>query len=143
MSQLTRTVFASWGLIVGWNIAPPPPGPIILKLPGRSSDGIAKASATSAIRRTRKFNLLLSFAFVHVCSLAFCQNLLAFSIPMRKEKPRHRLNCQGVDQNQFAREKTNQPASRSEKSNYIGKFKSRAAFWWYTFFRISSGKPIP
>src|SRR6267154_4129395 len=66
MSQLTKTVFGSWGLIVGWNIAPPPPGPIILKLPGRSSVGVAKASAASAIRRrsnTIGFFPLLSLAF--------------------------------------------------------------------------------
>jgi hypothetical protein len=37
MSQLTSTVFGSWGLMVGWNIAPPPPGPMIWKLPGRGA----------------------------------------------------------------------------------------------------------
>src|SRR5215467_12390358 len=37
MSQLTKTVFKSCGLTVGWNIAPPPPGPMTLKLPGRAS----------------------------------------------------------------------------------------------------------
>src|SRR6202050_4421263 len=37
MSQETSTVFASWGLMVGLNIAPPPPGPMTRNPPDRSA----------------------------------------------------------------------------------------------------------
>src|SRR5260221_3371273 len=86
MSQLTKTVFGSWGLIVGWNIAPPPPGPIILKLPGRSSVGVAKASAANAIRRRSNtigfFPLLslTSFRFLFGRMYLLCQSLCARGI---------------------------------------------------------------
>ena len=37
MSQERRTVFGSCGLMVGLNIAPPPPGPMMRKPPGRNA----------------------------------------------------------------------------------------------------------
>src|ERR1700676_2570928 len=82
MSQLTRTVSGSCGLIVGWNIAPPPPGPMILKSPGRESPPSASISAVRATRRRKKiiyfFSLLsfLLFRFLFGRKLLLCQSTL-------------------------------------------------------------------
>src|SRR2546427_4235466 len=83
MSQLTRTVFGSWGLIVGWNIAPPPPGPMILKSPGRKSLPLANISTATASRKRKKiiyFFPLLSFPlfrFLFSQNHLLCQSLEA------------------------------------------------------------------
>src|SRR5215467_8045604 len=82
MSQLTRTVSMSWGLTVGWNIAPPPPGPTIRKLPGRSSAPVAE-TARIAYRRNERIITLFYFrllslrfdAFLCVRKLGLCQRL--------------------------------------------------------------------
>ena len=68
MSQDTRTVLRSCGLMVGLNMAPPPPGPKTLKFPGRS----AKAAPASKAKRITcwltfaiRFFLLLSISLGH------------------------------------------------------------------------------
>src|SRR6266480_1071622 len=79
MSQLSSTVFGSWGLMVGWNIAPPPPGPMISKFPGRCA---APLIATRRVRVSRNKNkticcfplLSLSFfRFLFGRNSLFCQ----------------------------------------------------------------------
>ena len=50
MSQETSTVFASWGLMVGLNIAPPPPGPMTRNPPGRSAKTPVKHTTTNNAR---------------------------------------------------------------------------------------------
>ena len=60
MSHEMSTVLVSCGLMVGLNIAPPPPGPITRKLPGRSAQAgvnkIAKAKPAATI-----FNFMDTF----------------------------------------------------------------------------------
>src|SRR6266478_8225096 len=83
MSQLIKTVSGSWGLIVGWNIAPPPPGPMILKSPGRVSPPSANMSAATARRRRKK--IIYFFPLLSISLLRFpfgrnhvlCQSLEA------------------------------------------------------------------
>src|SRR6202795_618985 len=55
MSQAINTVLESCGLMVGWNIAPPPPGPMMRKSPGRSAAAPAKHTATRIAGRKRNF----------------------------------------------------------------------------------------
>ena len=45
MSHEMSTVLVSCGLMVGLNIAPPPPGPITRKLPGRSPQAVVNKIA--------------------------------------------------------------------------------------------------
>src|SRR6266446_6109828 len=79
MSQLTRAVLGSWGLIVGWNIAPPPPGPIILKSPGRESLAPnRKANRATWRKKANAYFPLLSlslFRFLFVRYGLLCQSL--------------------------------------------------------------------
>src|SRR5262249_30481058 len=72
MSQFTKTVFRSCGLTVGWNMAPPPPGPITLKLPGRGVSPLPlprRRNAKSAFRRKSAISFLCfpyhSFLFLY------------------------------------------------------------------------------
>ncbi len=46
MSHEMRTVLVSSGLTVGLNMAPPPPGPMTRKSPGRSAAAHAKHTTT-------------------------------------------------------------------------------------------------
>src|SRR5882724_3955120 len=69
MSQLSSTVFGSWGLMVGWNIAPPPPGPMISKFPGRC---VLPLIATRRIRVSRNKNDII------VAFLCFLYHFFAF-----------------------------------------------------------------
>src|SRR3954453_3137424 len=55
MSHEIRTVLTSCGLMVGLNMAPPPPGPIIRKSPGRSDNPFAGANVTKTRRRSALF----------------------------------------------------------------------------------------
>ena len=55
MSHEMRTVFVSSGLTVGLNIAPPPPGPMMRKSPGRSAAALDKHTATRIAGRKRSF----------------------------------------------------------------------------------------
>src|SRR5215471_21814701 len=55
MSQEMRTVFVSSGLMVGLNIAPPPPGPMMRKSPGRSAARVDAHTATRIAGRKRNF----------------------------------------------------------------------------------------
>src|SRR6266404_9978540 len=79
MSQLTRAVLGSWGLIVGWNIAPPPPGPTTLKSPGR--EPLApnrKAKRVTWRKKANAYFPLLSlslFRFLFVRYSLLCQSL--------------------------------------------------------------------
>ena len=90
MSQLTRTVLGSCGLIVGWNIAPPPPGPMILKSPGRESPPAASNRTVRATRRRKKIIYFLSllslplFRFLFGRDFLLCQSTLGWgvSIPL-------------------------------------------------------------
>src|SRR6266478_572367 len=79
MSQLTSAIFGSWGLIVGWNIAPPPPGPITLKSPGRGSLPPSRR-ANKAIRRKKETNVFFPLLSLLLFRLSFCQNCFALSI---------------------------------------------------------------
>src|SRR6266850_5469901 len=89
MSQLSNTVFGSCGLMVGWNIAPPPPGPMIWKLPGRGVLPL-KEKRIANVSRTKNSTIrcfpLLSLSFLRflfgrnalLCqSLASCDHLRA------------------------------------------------------------------
>src|SRR5579859_2192383 len=82
MSQLTRTVFRSCGLTVGWNMAPPPPGPTTRKLPGRgeSPAPFAKARNPRSARRKKSVISFLCFPY-HSFRFLSWQNPLALSIP--------------------------------------------------------------
>ena len=55
MSQAMSTVLVSCGLMVGWNIAPPPPGPMTRKSPGRSAKAEVKQRTTRIAGRMRSF----------------------------------------------------------------------------------------
>src|SRR5947207_2128458 len=57
MSQEIKTVFVSCGLTVGLNIAPPPPGPMTRKSPGRSAANVAPKHTNKrrALRRRGSF----------------------------------------------------------------------------------------
>src|SRR5205807_9060711 len=72
MSQLTRTVSRSWGLTEGWNMAPPPPGPIILKLPGRgaSPSPLARRRNPKNALRKQSIHPLLCLLFLALSFLA-------------------------------------------------------------------------
>src|SRR5580698_2154818 len=56
-----RTVSLSWGLMVGLYCAPPPPGPITRKSPGRWAQQLPSKEKNSAIRKLAA--MLLSFTF--------------------------------------------------------------------------------
>src|SRR5947207_9114649 len=76
MSQLSSTVFGSWGLMVGWNIAPPPPGPMISKFPGRCALPLIATKRVSVSRnknKTIRCFPLLSLSFLR---LLFGRNAL-------------------------------------------------------------------
>ena len=60
MSHEMSTVLVSCGLIVGLNIAPPPPGPITRKLPGRSPQAVVNKIA-KAKPATTIFNFMDNF----------------------------------------------------------------------------------
>ena len=60
MSHEISTVLVSWGLMVGLNIAPPPPGPITRKLPGRCPHAVVNKIA-NAKPATTTFNFMDSF----------------------------------------------------------------------------------
>src|SRR5215471_2090277 len=68
ISQLTSTVSMSCGLTVGWNMAPPPPGPTTVNPPGRSlPPPTAKTAHTRHTRRnTIAYFPLLSFCFLRL-----------------------------------------------------------------------------
>src|SRR6266478_877437 len=55
VSQEISTVLASCGLMVGLNMAPPPPGPMTRKLPGRSAEALLKHEAIRIAGRKRSF----------------------------------------------------------------------------------------
>ena len=57
MSHEMSTVLVSCGLMVGLNIAPPPPGPITRKLPGRSPQAVVNKIA-KAKPATTTFNFM-------------------------------------------------------------------------------------
>src|SRR5256885_13597038 len=85
MSQLTRAVLGSCGLMVGWNMAPPPPGPTTRKLPGRESAHTA-AAKRSTVARTRKAMetiFLVTLFYLPLFALLFCQKHSTLSIPFR------------------------------------------------------------
>src|SRR2546423_1233405 len=83
MSQLTRAVLGSCGLMVGWNIAPPPPGPTTRKLPGRESahTAAAKRSTVARTRRAMEAIFLVTFLYLPLFALLFCQKHSPLSIP--------------------------------------------------------------
>src|SRR6266478_4591771 len=60
MSQEISTVLTSCGLMVGLNMAPPPPGPMTLKSPGRSADALDKQGRQKLVR-TRIAGKTLNF----------------------------------------------------------------------------------
>src|SRR5881275_1384068 len=78
MSQLTRIVFRSCGLTVGWNMAPPPPGPRTLKLPGRGASPLPLARRKYPRSPRRKKSaiafLIICFAFFLGRILLLCQS---------------------------------------------------------------------
>src|SRR5579864_2635998 len=71
MSQETSTVFGSCGLIVGLNIAPPPPGPMMRKPPGLSARAQVRHTTTEIVRKIR----IRSF-------ISSCLMLLRWVIPL-------------------------------------------------------------
>src|SRR5690242_4261086 len=81
MSQLTSTVLRSCGLTVGWNMAPPPPGPITRKLPGRASPLplVRRRNARSARRKKSVISFLCFpyhlFRFLSCRIGLLCQSL--------------------------------------------------------------------
>src|SRR3989442_4539922 len=83
MSQLSNTVFGSCGLMVGWNIAPPPPGPIIWKLPGRGVLSLKEKRIVN-VSRTKNSTIrcfpLLSLSFLR---FLFGRNALLCQSPPR------------------------------------------------------------
>src|SRR5437763_16925969 len=81
MSQLTRIVFRSCGLTVGWNMAPPPPGPRTLKLPGRGASPLplARRKNPRSPRRKKSAISFLCFPY-HLFRFLSWQNPLALSI---------------------------------------------------------------
>src|SRR5438270_9932246 len=85
MSQLTRAVLGSCGLMVGWNMAPPPPGPTTRKLPGRESAhaAAAKRSTVARTRRAMEAIFLVTFLYLPLFALLFCQKHFPLSIPFR------------------------------------------------------------
>src|SRR5882724_2780423 len=83
MSQLSNTVFGSCGLIVGWNIAPPPPGPMIWKLPGRGALPLKEKRIVNVSRTknsTIRYFPLLSLSFLR---FLFGRNALLCQSPPR------------------------------------------------------------
>src|SRR5215475_13126068 len=100
--------------MVGWNMAPPPPGPMIVKLPGRCSNGTANVRAATTIRRrenTISYFPLLSLALF---SFLFWQNFFALSILLTDFDWKERPNCP--------------PETAFGSLAYTFKFRSRAAF---------------
>src|SRR5438309_5487159 len=100
MSQLSNTVFGSCGLMVGWNIAPPPPGPIIWKLPGRGSLPL-KEKRTANVSRTKNSTIrclpLLSLSFLR---FLFGRNALLCQSPASRDRIRvlfHSPHLPGLD----------------------------------------------
>jgi hypothetical protein len=55
MSQEIKMVLGSCGLIVGLNIAPPPPGPMTRNPPGRSAKAAVKQAITTMAGSKRRF----------------------------------------------------------------------------------------
>src|SRR3984957_816722 len=78
MSQATRTVLGSCGLTTGRNMAPPPPGPTIVKFPGRwANAAVIKVSARAKLKAKRVMSVLPSL----LGSVeAFCQKGSRLSI---------------------------------------------------------------
>src|SRR6185295_15086766 len=59
MSQATRAVRGSWGLTVGWNSAPPPPGPMMRQRSSPAADAVkARPAASTRIRRVPGMRLI-------------------------------------------------------------------------------------
>src|SRR5215471_3696686 len=94
MSHETRTVLGSCGLIVGLNIAPPPPGPSTSKSPGRT----AKANPARQRKRITRWLILTIL-------------MLSFSFDIFREHFRaKRLKCQ--------RQTGETPSQRSHQDTY-------------------------
>src|SRR5712671_4244090 len=88
ISQLTRAVLVSWGLIVGWNIAPPPPGPITLKSPGRGSLAPSRnANRATTRKKANAYFPLLSltmFRFLFVRYSLLCHSFYRLTSARRR-----------------------------------------------------------
>lgn len=95
MSQEINTVFGSWGLMVGLNMAPPPPGPRIRKSPGRCAKALAKNETTKNARNNGIVSLIGSWDFrasIHR-SAAYGSQHHASSYPELEGDSQSEANC--------------------------------------------------
>src|ERR1700722_5141980 len=82
MSQLTKTVLGGCGLMVGWNMAPPPPGPMILKSPGREPPASARMSTARATRRRKKIIYFFSLLSIPLFRFLFGRKFVLCQTPL-------------------------------------------------------------
>src|SRR5262249_1026402 len=80
MSQEINTVLGSCGLMLGLNIAPPPPGPMTLKSPGRA------ANANPASReQTIRARVMFAIRCFRLLSLSLLQHCPAIGLKCQRQ----------------------------------------------------------